>query len=59
MINLKECNEQIKYLQQRLSQDISLIERVALIDTLTFYLDTRALFIMQGCKDKTTKEEEN
>lgn len=59
MINLKECNEQIRYLQQRLDQVTSLAERVALMDTLTFYLDTRALLVMQGCKDKITKEGEN
>lgn len=59
MISLKECNEQIKYLQKRLSNVLSLAERISLIDTLTFYLDTRALLVMQACKDKLAQEEEN
>lgn len=59
MINLKECNEQIRYLQQRLNRVTSVAERVTLVDTLTFYLDIKALLIMQGCNNKVSKEEEN
>lgn len=59
MVRLKECNEQIKYLQKKINNVTSLAERTALIDTLMFYLDMRALLIMQGCKDNTFKEEQN
>lgn len=59
MINFKECNEQIRYLQQRLNRVTSVAERVTLVDTLTFYLDIKALLIMQGCNNKVSKEEEN
>lgn len=60
MINLKECNEAIANLQKVLKRnDLTDVERISYYDTLTFYLDTRALLIMQGCKDKETKEESN
>lgn len=60
MISLKECNEAIRNLQKILSRkDLTDIERISYYDNLTFYLDTRALLVMQGCKDKPTKEEEN
>lgn len=61
MISLKECNTQIKALQLCLKNNRNMIgvERIAMYDTLTFYLDIRALLVMKGCKDKTTKEEEN
>lgn len=60
MISLKECNEAIKNLQKILNRkDLSGAERVSYYDSLTFYLDMRALLVMRGCKDKTIKEEEN
>lgn len=60
MISLKECNEAIRNLQKTLSRkDLTGIERIFYYDNLTFYLDIRALLVMQGCKDKQTKEEEN
>ena len=61
MTSLKECNEQIKALQLYLqnNKNITDAERIATYDTLTFYLDMRALLVMKGCNDKTTKEEEN
>lgn len=61
MISLKECNTQIKALQLYLrnNRNMTDAERIAIYDTLTFYLDTRALLVMKGCNDKITKEEEN
>ena len=60
MTSLKECNEAIKNLQKILNRkDLTEIERISYYDSLTFYLDMRALLIMQGCKDKLTQEEEN
>lgn len=61
MIDLRECNTQIKALQLYLQNNKNMTdaERIATYDTLTFYLDTRALLVMKGCKDKATKEEEN
>ena len=60
MISLKECNEAIKNLQKILNRkDLTEIERISYYASLTFYLDMRALLIMQGCKDKPTQEEEN
>ena len=61
MIDLKECNTQIKALQLHLQNNRNMTdaERIATYDTLTFYLDTRALLVMKGCNDRVTKEEEN
>ena len=60
MTSLKECNEAIKSLQKILNRkDLTEIERISYYDSLTFYLDMRALLVMQGCKDKPTQEEEN
>lgn len=61
MISLKECNTQIKALQLYLKNNRNMIdaERIATYDTLTFYLDMRALLVMKGCNDKIAKEEEN
>lgn len=61
MIDLKECNTQIKALQLYLQNNRNMTdaERIAMYDTLTFYLDTRALLVMKGCKDNSPKEEEN
>nr|DAH26776.1 MAG TPA: hypothetical protein [Caudoviricetes sp.] len=61
MIDLKECNTQIKALQLYLQNNRNMTdaERIATYDTLTFYLDIRALLVMKGCNDKATKEEEN
>ena len=49
MISLKECNEQIKALQSYLQNNKGMTdaERIAYYDTLTFYLDTRALLVMR------------
>lgn len=61
MIDLKECNAQIKALQLYLKNNRNMtdVERIAVYDTLTFYLDTRALLVMKGCKDNLPKEEGN
>lgn len=60
MTSLKECNEAIKNLQKILNRkDLTEIERISYYDSLTFYLDMRALLVMQDCKDKPTQEEEN
>lgn len=49
MISLKECNEQIKALQSYLQNNKGMTdaERIAVYDTLTFYLDSRALLVMR------------
>lgn len=49
MISLKECNEQIKALQSYLRNNKGMTdaERIAVYDTLTFYLDSRALLVMR------------
>lgn len=49
MISLKECNEQIKALQLYLQNNRGMTdaERIAVYDTLTFYLDSRALLVMR------------
>ena len=54
MISLKECNEQIKALQLCLQNNKGMTdtERIAYYDTLTFYLDTRALLVMR-CSNTT------
>lgn len=60
MISLKECNEAIANLQRVLKRnDLTDVERISYYDNLTFYLDTRALLVMQGCKEKNTTEEGN
>ena len=61
MIDLKECNTQIKALQLYLQNNKNMTdaERIAIYDTLTFYLDKRALLVMKGCKDNLPKEEGN
>ena len=61
MIDLKECNTQIKALQLYLQNNKNMTdaERIATYDTLTFYLDMRALLVMKCCNDTITKEEEN
>ena len=60
MTSLKECNEAIKNLQEILNRkDLTEIERISYYDSLTFYLDMRALLVMQGCKDKPIQEEDN
>ena len=60
MISLKECNEQIKALQLCLQNNKGMTdaERIAYYDTLTFYLDTRALLIMR-CSNTTDNERSN
>ena len=53
MISLKECNEQIKALQSYLQNNKGMTdaERIAFYDTLTFYLDMRALLVMRDCSN--------
>ena len=60
MISLKECNEQIKALQSFLKDNRSMTdaERIAYYDTLTFYLDTRALLVMR-CNNTTDNGRSN
>lgn len=61
MISLKECNTQIKALQLYFQNNRNMTdaERITTYDTLTFYLDMRALLVMKGCKDNLLKEEGN
>ena len=60
MISLKECNEQIKALQLYLQNNKGMTEaeRIAYYDTLTFYLDTRALLVMR-CSNTADDERSN
>ena len=60
MISLKECNEQIKALQSYLQNNKGMTdaERIAYYDTLTFYLDTRALLVMR-CSNTTDNGRSN
>lgn len=53
MTSLKECNEQIKALQSYLQNNKGMTdaERIAVYDTLTFYLDSRALLVMRDCNN--------
>ena len=53
MNSLKECNEQIKALQLYLKNNRNMTdaERIAVYDTLTFYLDMRALLVMRDCNN--------
>ena len=57
MISLKECNEQIKALQSYLQNNKAMIdaERIAVYDTLTFYLDMRALLVMRDCSNNNNE----
>ena len=57
MISLKECNEQIKALQSYLKNNRSMTdaERIAFYDTLTFYLDMRALLVMRDCSNNNNE----
>ena len=61
MISLKECNEQIKALQAYLQNNKGMtdIERIAFYDTLTFYLDMRALLVMRDCNNTTDNGRSN
>ncbi len=61
MISLKECNEQIKALQSYLQNNkgITDAERIAVYDTLTFYLDTRALLVMRFDDTKNNRRSNN
>ena len=58
MISLKECNTQIKALQLYLqnNKNITDAERIATYDTLTFYLDMRALLAMRGKGDSNKND---
>lgn len=58
MISLKECNTQIKALQLYLqtNKNMTDAERIAMYDTLTFYLDTRALLVMRGKGDNNKND---
>ena len=60
MIRLKECNEQIKALQSYLENNRYMTdsEYIATYDTLTFYLDTRALLVMR-CSNTTDNGRSN
>ena len=60
MISLKECNEQIKALQLYLQNNKGMTdaERIVYYDTLTFYLDTRALLVMR-CSNTTDNGRSN
>ena len=57
MISLKECNEQIKALQSYLQNNRYMTdsEYISTYDTLTFYLDMRALSIMRDCSNNNNE----
>lgn len=57
MISLKECNEQIKALQSYLENNkyMTGTEYIAFYDTLTFYLDMRALLVMRDCSNNNNE----
>lgn len=57
MISLKECNTQIKALQLYLQNNRGMTdaERIAVYDTLTFYLDSRALLVMRDCNNNNNE----
>ena len=57
MISLKECNEQIKALQSYLENNryMTSSEYIVTYDTLTFYLDMRALLIMRDCSNNNNE----
>ena len=57
MISLKECNEQIKALQSYLENNRYMTdsEYIVTYDTLTFYLDMRALLIMRDCSNNNNE----
>lgn len=59
MISLKECNTQIKALQYILSHNKTMtnIERISVYDTLTFYLDMRALLVMKNCSNSNEEQD--
>ena len=61
MISLKECNEQIKALQSYLENNRYMTdsEYIATYDTLTFYLDMRALLIMRDCSNNDNERNYN
>ena len=57
MTSLKECNEQIKALQSYLENNRYMTdsEYIVTYDTLTFYLDMRALLIMRDCSNNNNE----
>ena len=61
MISLKECNEQIKALQSYLENNRYMTdsEYIATYDTLTFYLDMRALLIMRDYSNNNNERSYN
>ena len=61
MNSLKECNEQIKALQLYLQNNRNMTdaERIAIYDTLTFYLDMRALLVMRDCNNNDNERSYN
>lgn len=61
MNSLKECNEQIKALQLYLQNNRNMTdaERIAVYDTLTFYLDMRALLVMRDCNNNDNERSYN
>lgn len=61
MISLKECNEQIKALQSYLENNryMTGTEYISIYDTLTFYLDMRALLVMRDCSNNDNERSYN
>ena len=61
MNSLKECNEQIKALQLYLQNNRNMTdaERIAVYDTLTFYLDMRALLVMRDYNNNDNERSYN
>ena len=56
-MDLKLINEQIRDIQKLLAKgNLSEAERISLYDTLTFFLDTRALVSMKNCKGEESND---
>jgi len=58
-MDIDVLNQQIKNIQKMLEKNkstLSEFERMALYDTLTFLLDSRALIMMKGVKEQSQEE---
>lgn len=58
-MDIDVLNQQIKNIQKMLEKNkstLSEFERIALYDTLTFLLDSRALIMMKGVKEQSQEE---
>lgn len=58
-MDIDVLNQQIKNIQKMLEKNkstLSEFERIALYDTLTFLLDSRALIMMKGVREQSQEE---